>query len=274
MSATTSMHRAHDYPFLIRRWREVARMSGLNLRRLVKAGGRDLYYLRTPALGAEGGFYVSAGIHGDEVGGTEGLISWAEHQGARLAQLPALIFPCLNPWGITCNIRCDSDGTDLNRLFHREDHPVIAAIKSAAAGHRFAAAMMLHEDYDGEGVYLYELERSRPNWGEELLSAAKVELPLEPRSRVDGRLCRDGLIRRKLNYSRFEKIGYPEALWLHMERSDRSFTLETPSEFPLAQRAAVHRATVDRCVSLLTGKKGLPGAAVLGNSARPRISYE
>jgi hypothetical protein len=50
----------------------------------------ELFYIRTPSLETNGGIYISAGIHGDEAGATEGLITWAEKE---LAQIwPVCLF--------------------------------------------------------------------------------------------------------------------------------------------------------------------------------------
>ena len=38
----------------------------------------ELLCFRSPALQSSGGIYLSAGIHGDEPAGTEGLYQWAE----------------------------------------------------------------------------------------------------------------------------------------------------------------------------------------------------
>src|SRR4051812_28564291 len=171
------LHRAHDYRHLVERWRAVARKIGTPLERLGgKSDGFNLMALRTPALEESGGVYISAGIHGDEAGSTEGLISWAEQQGKKLAKLPLFLLPCLNPWGLVLNRRSDAADNDINRSFHREDLPTINAVKTLAAPYRFAAAHMMHEDYDAQGVYLYELQRIRPYWGEALLSAARTHI--------------------------------------------------------------------------------------------------
>jgi protein MpaA len=245
-------HRAHDYRHLVERWRSVARKAGAPLRRLTQADGSPLYSLATPALKESGGIYVSAGIHGDEAGSTEGLIAWAEAQGRRFAKLPLFLLPCLNPWGLINNRRSNASGQDLNRSFHLDDLPVIRAVKAAVQPYQFAASLMLHEDYDGQGVYVYELQRVQPYWGEALLDAARAHLPTEPRPRVDGRKMTAGVHRRRLDFRRFTKIGYPEAIWLHQEHSARSFTVETPSEFALERRVAAHAAMLDELVRLVT----------------------
>ncbi len=246
-------HRAHDYRHLVARWRAVARKAGVPLRRLVQADGYDLFFLRTPALAEQGGIYVSAGIHGDEPASTEGLITWAETQGRRLAKLPLLLLPCLNPWGLVNNRRSNERDEDLNRSFHREDLAVIRAVKAQVAPHQFAAALMLHEDYDGQGAYLYEVQRVQPYWGESLLAAAGTHLPTEPRARVDGRKMVRGVHRRRPDRRIFARIGYPEAIWLHQEHSARTFTVETPSEFALERRVAAHVAMLEETVRRVVG---------------------
>jgi murein peptide amidase A len=246
--AAGPMHRAHDYAGLIRRWRALARSAGLRLQSLAFAGEHELFYLRTKALRPTGGIYISAGIHGDEPASTEALFAWAEENAGQLKELPLLLFPCLNPWGLINNIRLSEDGLDLNRSFQRDEIPMIAAVKQLIAGHRFAASLMLHEDYDGEGIYLYEVQRETPYWGEALLEAARPIIPIEGRMQVDGRKQVAGLIRRRIGHRRFLEIGYPEAVWLHLYNSDRTFTIETPSEFALAQRVAAHVAVLRECV--------------------------
>lgn len=245
-------HRAHDYRFLTERWRSVARRSGVRLMPLVKAGKYPLFYLRTKKLAASPGVYLSAGIHGDEPAATEALVTWAEENAERLAELPLLIFPCLNPWGLSNNSRTSEDHVDLNRIFHRDDIPLIAAIKTVVGTHQFALAVMMHEDYDAHGLYVYEIEKERPFWGEALIEAARAVIPIEARPLVDGRKPNGGLIRRKIDHKRFLKMGYPEAIWLQLHHSARTFTVETPSEFALEQRIAGHlavlRESIRRCL--------------------------
>lgn len=241
-------HRAHDYAHLVQRWRGVARAAGLRLRPLAETHGARLFLLKTPALEADGGIYISAGIHGDEAGASEGLIAWAEKHAAELRALPLLLIPCLNPVGLVNNTRADGDGRDLNRLFHTDTSNVVNAVKALVAPHRFALALMLHEDYDAQGAYLYEVQRETPYWGEALLESVRGILPIEPRTRIDGRLARAGLVRRRFERKRFEAMGYPEAIYLHDRHARRSLTFETPSEFALPQRVAAHVALIEECV--------------------------
>jgi protein MpaA len=241
-------HRAHDYRFLIQRWRAVARKSGTPLRPLAMASGYPLFFLTSKALPASGGMYLSAGIHGDEPGSTEGLIAWAEENAERIRELPLLILPCLNPWGLVHNQRLDETGFDLNRSFHREDLPVIAAVRNLVAPYRFEAVVHLHEDYDGQGLYLYEVGPARSRWGESLIRAASAHIPIEGRIWVDGRKAHGGLIRPRLDMKKYDTMGFPEALWLRLHHARHALTIEAPSEFGLDQRIRALRAVIEECV--------------------------
>jgi protein MpaA len=242
-------HRCHDYVQLIRRWRAVARASGMPLRFLASAGAYKTWYLKSKSLGATGGLYISAGIHGDEPGGVEALITWAEKNSRILSKLPCMLFPCLNPWGLVNNRRFNEDGFDLNRSFHRNDVPVINAVKSLVKPHQFDVSLMLHEDYDGQGIYLYETERTQPFWAESLIKVARGFIPADQRTSIDGRkTTKPGIVRRKIKMKVFVEIGFPEAIHLHLYHSGRTFTIETPSEFALGQRVAAHMAIIGECV--------------------------
>jgi murein peptide amidase A len=239
------IHRVHDYRDLIRRWRLVTRKAGVRLTQFAQAGDFKLYYLRSPALAVDSGVYISAGIHGDEPATTEGLITWAEHNVKKLANLPVFLFPCLNPWGLRLNIRLDQSGVDLNRAFDRDDVPVIGAVRSVLQDQRFTAALHLHEDYDAQGVYLYEIEGELPYWGETLLRAAREIIPIDPRSRIDTGRARAGVIRRRLDARHYALLGgLPEAVYLHRHHTRHAFTFETPSEYGLDQRVGAQVAVI------------------------------
>jgi hypothetical protein len=241
-------HSAHDYRFLVARWRAVAKASGLTMRPLATESGYPVFSLRSKRLSHSAGVYLSAGIHGDEPAGAEALITWAEQNQERLCEMPCLIFPCLNPWGLVNNSRRDAQGRDLNRVFHHDEAGAIHALKRMIKPHQFSLSLALHEDYDAQGLYLYEIERDKPFWGEALLEAARPFIPIEGRTSIEGRKAKAGLVRRKINLARFRKLGFPESVYLHIHHAQRSFTIETPSEFALEQRVAAHIAIIEECL--------------------------
>ena len=232
------------------RWRSVAKAARMGLEVIATAEGLPVFALKSPALSASNGVYFSAGIHGDEPGGCAGLLAWAEAHVGELRGLPVLIFPCLNPWGLGSNRRSDSRGNDLNRMFHKKRNPVIAGVQRAAAGHEFRAALMLHEDYDGEGVYLDE-HATGGAFSEAILDAASPAIPRDPRTRIDGWRARGGVLRPRIVGDVLQAIGYPEAVWLFQRGCHNSITFETPSEFALERRVAAQVAAIEALVSLV-----------------------
>lgn len=237
----------HDYEQLIRRWRAVARAVGVSLQVIAEVDGFSVYCFRTTALRGRGGIYVSAGIHGDEPASCAGLILWAERNRKVLQSLPLLIFPCLNPWGLVGNSRHDASGNDVNRMFHMETHPTVSGILKECEGLEFGSAILLHEDYDAQGIYLYEHSR-RDTCGESILEAAGTYIAPDLRRNIDGRKARNGLLRPRLRMEHFNQIGHPEAVWLHLRGCNRTITFETPSEAALQPRCESHVAAISALI--------------------------
>ena len=247
-----ALHRCHDYRYLIQGWKKMARQLGVKLRPYCRHDGETLYYLaRWPQDSKKNALiYLSAGIHGDEPASAAALLHWAERNFKKMKQMNYLIFPCLNPWGIKNNCRYDEKGNDLNRYFK-------AGVKLApfVAWRRllkkcqFHAALMLHEDYDAQGVYLYELNKNRQKWGTDLIQSARSWIAPEPRKTVDGRRCKNGLIRPIIDPKRLNL--HPEAIYLYFHHTSRSITVETPSEFSLDQRVEAQVAMIEKTVQLL-----------------------
>jgi hypothetical protein len=57
-------------------------------------------------------------------------------------------------------------------------------------------------------------------------------------------------------WRRFERIGYPEAIWLHESHARHALTTETPSEFALHQRVLTHMAVIEECVRRVYRQSG------------------
>ncbi|HWL51775.1 MAG TPA: M14 family metallocarboxypeptidase [Chthoniobacteraceae bacterium] len=242
------LYACHDPVRLERRWRRVARAARLEMEVLAEADGYEVFYLRSRDRTPDGGIYLSAGIHGDEAAGTEGLIGWAEENVAQLRQLGCLIFPCLNPWGLANNSRFDRRQNDLNRAFHHDENGQVRALKALVRPYRFSLALMLHEDYDGHGFYLYEIKSAAPTWGDDLLRLVEPLMPIETRRTIDGRrVSRTGLVQRRFKAASIPLT--PEALHLHLHHSRRTFTIETPSEFALETRVKVQKLVIGECVN-------------------------
>jgi protein MpaA len=245
----------HDYGALLDRWKALSAQGELRLDTLCEVDGDPVFHLENERAvrGENGGLYLSTGVHGDECAPVWALLEWAASDPAVLHDRPVTLFPCLNPAGFRANTRFDGFGTDLNRSFTDRSHPVIGAWQESMSGRRYDLALNLHEDYDANGIYLYELTR-RESVGHTLLSACEGILPRETSAQIDGSEFDRGLLVRSGDIERVveEQLGggYPEAILLFLRHAESSFTFETPSERDLSLRIAAHRAFLD-AVSLL-----------------------
>lgn len=232
-------HRCHDVPFLLERWKAVAESAGLEFRTAFVAGGFPVIFIHSSQTGAPR-LYISAGIHGDEPAGPSGLLAWAEENIALLRRLPVAIFPIFNPAGLALNTRADHRHIDLNRRFHDASHPHIKAWWKCVSDLTFTTGISLHEDYDAQGIYCYELYRNpRLCIAETALRACEHIIPRDPRPVIEGRPAKNAVIRRKKVP---DMPGLPESVALFMHNTKKTLTFETPSEFSLADRVNTHKA--------------------------------
>jgi len=259
---------AHHPGAISRRAAAAARRYGLRRRTLCEVEGDRVDVLESVRAEGRPRVYLSAGIHGDEPGGIEGLLRWLEEGPGALNRFDFTIIPCLNPGGLRLNIRTDVAGRDLNRSFNQtgaKASPSIAALKkylpARTAEAPFALALLLHEDYDACGLYLYELNDRKPHWGRQLLDAAHAAIPSDPRPRIEGRVARAGVMVRDVHDPALQAFlrenGMAEAPHLVLEgQARRAFTVESPSEFDLDRRAEAHRLIIGKALELLAESGG------------------
>lgn len=199
------------------------------------------------------GLYLSAGIHGDEPAGPLALLELLEKD-ALPRQHDWSICPLMNPSGLTLGTRENGDGIDLNRDYRDFRSHEIRCHRDWVKHHIRAidVGIHLHEDWEAQGFYLYEL-----NFGEgsslagEMLDAARQHLPIEMAECIDGRTARAGIIRPERMPDLPE--GHPESIYLYQQYGGRLYTLETPSEFELARRTAALQAAVRSASGLTSG---------------------
>jgi protein MpaA len=234
-------HRAHDVRALTAGWASVARAAGLHRQILTRIDGIDVIWYEKQTR-VEPACYVSAGVHGDEPAAAWGLLAWAQNHTDWLRTHPIAIFPCLNPQGLALNTRNDGRGLDLNRRFHLDDDAICGPWRRVAASRPWQLALCLHEDYDGQGAYVYELGSHRGSHSPALLAAAAGEIGIDPRRRIDHSLAQNGVIRRRRLPTHLP--GLPEAVVLHQFGCPLTLTFETPSEFDLDSRVRAHAAFI------------------------------
>lgn len=228
-------HRAHDARHLIQRWRALARETGCKARTLCEVAGLPVIVIESTAASvSQPAAYLSSGVHGDEPAAAWGLLTWAEKHARELKRGSFLIAPCLNPVGLTLNTRADHRGIDINRRFHDADDAICGPWQHWIAGKTMRFGLCLHEDYDAQGIYLYELNHARQTAGYGVIEQCSRVIAPDPRRAIDGQRANSGVIRRRTMPTHLP--GMPEAIELHVRGCPVTMTFETPSEFDLDRR--------------------------------------
>jgi hypothetical protein len=249
------MYLAPPTPFdpveLAARFGAAARTARFHVEAMGEIAGCALPALTKRTPGVRPRIYVSAGIHGDEPAPPLALLALLE-AGVFDARATWFICPLLNPAGFQHATRENADGVDLNRDYKDTRSAEIAA--HAAWLQRqpnFDLTLCLHEDWEAQGFYLYELNPSgRRSLARPILDAVAPVCPIETADVIDGR-ARDepGIIRPVSDPLQREQ--WPEAIYLRAHHTTLSYTLESPSTLPLAQRIAAHRAAVTAALAAL-----------------------
>ena len=179
--------------------------------------------------------YISAGIHGDEPAAPLAAARLLAENRWPTAEL--WLLPCLNPMGFTLNRRENAEGLDLNRDYRQPRSPEIRAHIAWLDGQpAFDLALCLHEDWEAHGFYVYEVNPDQlPSQAAGIVATVAAICPIDRSEIIEGRRARDGVIRPAL-LPLTERPDWPEALYLVMHKTRLSYTLEAPSDFPLATR--------------------------------------
>lgn len=201
--------------------------------------GVEMVALRRDSGSPERRIYLSTGIHGDEPAGPlamERLVT--EDHWPTDASL--VLCPCLNPTGFALNSRENVAGIDLNRDY-------LGPVSQEIRGHvawldrqpGFDLTLCLHEDWEAHGFYLYELNPDRrPSLAERMVAAAAEVCPIDHSPEIDGRpTAAPGIIRPDIDPA--TRPVWAEAFYLIQHKTRRSYTLEAPSDWPLAVRVEV-----------------------------------
>ena len=181
--------------------------------------------------------YFSAGIHGDEPAGPLAMRQLLQ-ENAFPTDVGVWLCPCLNPAGLLANTRTNAAGLDLNRQYLNPLAPeTLAHIAWLERQPSFDTAICLHEDWESHGFYLYELNPDHlPSHAEEMLRRVSAVCPIDLSELIEDRPASGGVIRPSTDPR--SRPDWPEAFWLFTHKTRHSYTLEAPSDFPLATRVA------------------------------------
>jgi murein peptide amidase A len=202
--------------------------------------------------------YLSAGIHGDEISGPLSLLEMIRQPGF-FAAFDVTMFPILNPDGLARGVRTNRDGIDLNRDYRNSRSLEIKGhIETLLTLGRFDASMMLHEDYEGIGAYLYELNDTLdPGLGAKIIAAMGLHVPIDLRPEIEEWAARSGVISGRDFIAKLGPLEHlpewAEAIYLSVHHTDAVYTIETPKPFPIKARVEAHIAAVQTLMNALKG---------------------
>jgi murein peptide amidase A len=187
--------------------------------------------------------YISTGIHGDEPAGPLSVLQllqenlWPDNADIWLC-------PCLNPTGFKINTRESAQGFDLNRQYLQpEAEEIKAHISWLEKQPAFDVSLCLHEDWEAEGFYVYELNPdNQSSFARGIIARAAEVCPIDMSSMIEGRPAANGIINPSTDPR--SRPQWPEAFYLLTNKTRLSYTLEAPSDFQLVTRVAASVAAV------------------------------
>jgi protein MpaA len=238
-----------DPPALAARFESAGRAAGFRVERFGEAAGSPLLALTKRTPGPRPRIYLSAGIHGDEPAPPLALLELIE-AGVFDGRAVWFLCPLLNPAGFARQTRENAGGLDLNRDYKDLRSAEIAAHAGWLRRQpNFDLTICVHEDWESQGFYLYELNPTRrPSLAEPMIEAVAEVCAIETATVIDGRaIDAPGIIRPVSDPLMRET--WPEAIYLHAHHTTLGYTIETPSSFPLAQRVAAHRAAIETAIA-------------------------
>lgn len=250
-----------ELPLVLDQIALAAKTHGWRGRQLFERDGLAVMAWHRPAANAvqpARRIYLSAGIHGDEPAGPLAALRLLQDN-AWPPGMEIWLLPCLNPAGFQSNQRENADGVDLNRDYR---HPKTAECRAHIAWlsrqSRFDAYLCLHEDWESHGFYLYEQNPgNRPSLAALMIAAARQVCPIDPSETIEGRAACGGVIRPNIQPQ--DRPDWPEAFYLITHLASLGYTLEAPSDFPLATRVAALTAAASAALQALA--PGVPQTA-------------
>lgn len=244
-----------------------ARAAGWSIEKIPAAPKPDLLALirpatshRTPHLSRRSQakadsalrIYLSAGIHGDEPAGPLAIRQLLQ-ENRWPGDVELWLCPCLNPTGFALNRRENEEGLDLNRQYlEPKAVETIAHMAWLERQPAFDLCLCLHEDWEAHGFYVYELNPdNRPSVAEPIINRVAEVCPIDRSETIEGRPAQAGIIRPSVDPR--SRPQWPESFFLLTYKTRLSYTLEAPSDFPLATRVTALVAGVRTAIEAMGG---------------------
>ncbi len=204
--------------------------------------------------GAAPRIYISAGIHGDEPASPLAAFrllqenKWPENLDVRLC-------PCLNPLGFELNCRQNSRGIDLNREYLKPvAEEITAHIAWLERQPKFDLCLLLHEDWESHGFYVYEQNPDhQPSLAEAMIDRISEVCLIDLSELIEDRPAKDGIIRPNIDLR--SRSDWPEAFYVITHKTRLSYTLEAPSDFPLQMRVNALVTGVNTALEIISRRE-------------------
>ena len=192
---------------------------------------------RRPAPEERARIYISAGMHGDEPASPLAVLRLLQED-AWPGGAAIWLCPCLNPAGFRLNRRENAEGIDINRDYrHLRTAEARAHTAWLERQPSFDISLCLHEDWEANGFYLYELNPDRrPSFAEKIIAAVSEVCAIDLSPTIEKWPASGGVLRPNIKPE--ERPQWAEAIYLISHKTRQSYTLEAPSDFPLAARVA------------------------------------
>lgn len=189
---------------------------------------------------------ITGGVHGDEPAGVEAVLKFLARDNTELLEHFSFnIIPCINPYGYVHDKRENSKNVDINRSFEKEDVLEAVIVKEAVRDKQYTLAIDFHEDYDAKGFYIYEGIRDGGLIGPKIAEVVQTIGPIDTDdSGEDTEAIAQGVY--KVN-SKWGMQGL--APYLLHKHSKHVIITETPTEWKLDQRIALHLGVLDTALT-------------------------
>lgn len=229
--------------------RRAAQRSGFRVQALLEVDSLPLLAFSRPGGTGAPAVYISAGIHGNEPAGPLALLDMINE--GLPTDVSWFICPALNPGGLKLGTRESPTGADLNRDYLSPKEPEIQAhVQWLDEQDDFDLALFLHEDWEANGFYIYELNPNHnKSFAADIIAAVDPVCPVERAKTIDNHRASGGIIHPA--GGDLKRVDWPEALYLFTHHNRLNCTFETPSAFPLHTRVEAHEAACRAAVAAL-----------------------
>ena len=182
------------------------------------------------------------------------------------------VLPMVNPTGFERNTRENHAGIDLNRDFKspaaNETSGIVGFLEQRSAP--WDLALFLHEDWESDGFYLYQLaDGAADDSARRIVGAVESVCPIDPNETIDEMPAASGIIRpdpAKVQSDPKLKGDWPEAIRFFMKRMARlQFTFESPSALDMPTRVRAQEQAIATAVAITRERvnredpRGYPG---------------